>query len=111
MRHWGEVYREAHDGKEAPPEFLAQVMAARPPAVDVRPTVRAPVQATTNTMALLALIFGVVSGPIAIVFGHVALSQIRRNGGAGWGMAVAGLVFGYFWLVVIIGIFIAAATA
>jgi hypothetical protein len=43
MRHWSGVYREAHDGQEAPPEFLAQVMAARPPTVDVRPTVRAPV--------------------------------------------------------------------
>jgi hypothetical protein len=34
---------------------------------------------------------------LAIVFGHVALSQIKKSGGTqgGRGMAIAGLVLGY----------------
>lgn len=111
MRHWREVYREAHDGEDAPPEFLAQVMAARAPVFETRSTAGAPVQATTNVMAVLALVFGVVSGPIAIVFGHVARSQIRRTGQEGSGMATAGLVLGYLWLAAILWILIAGASA
>lgn len=53
----------------------------------------------TNVMATLSLVFGVLSGSVlAIVFGHVAKSQIRRTREAGNGMATAGLVLGYFWL-------------
>ncbi len=37
---------------------------------------------------MLALVFG-------IVFGHIALAQIRRTGESGRGFAVAGLVIGY----------------
>jgi len=52
--------------------------------------------ANTNTMALLALVFGVIGGTgIPIVLGHVALSQIRRTGEGGRGLAIAGLVLGY----------------
>jgi peptidyl-prolyl cis-trans isomerase B (cyclophilin B) len=32
---------------------------------------------------------------LGIVFGHVALSQIRRTGEQGRGLAIAGLVIGY----------------
>ena len=37
---------------------------------------------------------------LAIVFGHVALSQIKKSGGTqgGRGMAIAGLVLGYIGL-------------
>ena len=40
---------------------------------------------------------GIVPAILAIVFGHVAASQIRRSEGRlnGMGMAVAGLVIGY----------------
>lgn len=50
---------------------------------------------STNTMAILALVFGVLGGVLAIPFGHVARSQIRRTGEGGAGLALAGLILGY----------------
>lgn len=56
-----------------------------------------------NTMALLALIFAFLpTGPLSVVFGHIGLSQIRRTGERGRGMAIAGLVLGYLWIASIV---------
>ena len=55
---------------------------------------------TTNTFAILALIFGILGGYLAVVFGHIAKSQIRKTGQRGSGMATAGLVLGYIWVAV-----------
>jgi len=52
----------------------------------------------TNTLSILALVFGVLGSVLGIVFGHVALSQIKRTGEAGRGLAIAGLVVGYLQL-------------
>lgn len=54
----------------------------------------------TNTIAVLAFVFGVLGGILGVIFGHVALSQIRRTGQDGRGLAIAGLVLGYTNLVV-----------
>lgn len=51
--------------------------------------------ARTNTMAVLSLVFAFVFSPLAIVFGHVGLSQLRLTGEQGRGLAIAGLVLGY----------------
>jgi hypothetical protein len=57
----------------------------------------------TNTLAVLALIFGLLSGTvIPIVLGHIALSQIRRSGERGAGLATAGLVLGYVWTAIVV---------
>lgn len=54
----------------------------------------------TNTFAVLSLIFGILGGIVlGVVFGHVALSQIRRTGEQGRGMAITGLVLSYCWIV------------
>jgi type IV pilus assembly protein PilA len=49
----------------------------------------------------------------AIVFGHIALSEIRKSAGRlkGDGLAIAGLVLGYMWVVSIPIILIVAAIA
>ena len=60
----------------------------------------------TNTFALLSLIFGVLGGVLAIPFGHIARSQIRRTHEAGAGMALAGLILGYSWLAAVVAFFI-----
>ncbi|MDR0592353.1 MAG: DUF4190 domain-containing protein, partial [Bifidobacteriaceae bacterium] len=56
----------------------------------------------TNGLAVAALICGVIGAVggsvLAIIFGHVARSQIRRTGQDGAGMALAGLILGYIWL-------------
>jgi hypothetical protein len=75
-----------------------------PPAPPGPPTfVRA--SQSTNTFAIASLVVGVtwlwwVGSALAVVFGHVALSQIKAAGGAqgGRGLAIAGLVLGYLGL-------------
>lgn len=67
----------------------------------------------TNSMAVVALVCAFVFAPLGIVFGHIALSQIRRDGEDGKGLAIAGLVIGYiftgvfllvivFWLILFV---------
>jgi hypothetical protein len=53
----------------------------------------APVQ-KTNTLAIVALILGIVVPIGGIVCGPIALSQIKRTGENGRGLALAGLVIG-----------------
>jgi len=52
--------------------------------------------AIVSLVAALALGFLCFVGPIvAIVFGHIARSRIKRSGESGSGMALAGLIIGY----------------
>ena len=53
----------------------------------------------TNGLAIAALVLGIlwlcaIGSVLAIVFGFVALSQIKRSGQAGRGLAIAGIVLG-----------------
>lgn len=53
-----------------------------------------------NGFAVASLVLGVLwvfglGSLLAIIFGHIGRSQIRREGGTGAGMALAGLVLGY----------------
>jgi uncharacterized protein DUF4190 len=56
-----------------------------------------PAVATTNTMAILSLVFAFVFSPAAIVLGHMAKKQIRQTGEQGEGLATAGLWLGYIF--------------
>lgn len=62
----------------------------------------------TNSMAIVALITSLTVAPLGIVFGHIALSQIKQTGQDGRGMAIAGLVLGYVtvvaWIVIVASI-------
>jgi peptidyl-prolyl cis-trans isomerase B (cyclophilin B) len=53
----------------------------------------------TNGMAVAALICAFLFAPLGILFGHISLSQIKRSGEEGRGMAIAGLVIGYLMTV------------
>lgn len=57
--------------------------------------------AYTNTFALVSVITAFISPIAAIVFGHMALGQIKRNGDAGRGLALTGLIIGYSYFVMI----------
>jgi peptidyl-prolyl cis-trans isomerase B (cyclophilin B) len=46
-------------------------------------------------MAIASLICAFLFAPLGIVFGHISLSQIKRTGEEGHGLAVAGLVISY----------------
>ncbi|HET9896353.1 MAG TPA: DUF1707 and DUF4190 domain-containing protein [Streptosporangiaceae bacterium] len=80
--------------------------------------------ATTNGMAIAALVLGVVqifgfwvfSGIPAIILGHIARRRIQMTGEQGAGMALAGMILGYvglafallFVLAIVIGIAVAS---
>ena len=78
--------------------------------------------AGTNGFAIASLACGLgqfMVGPLAtipaIVFGHMARSQIRRTGEQGAGLALAGLILGWATvilavIVIIIGLAVAAGT-
>jgi hypothetical protein len=68
-----------------------------------------------NTLAVVSLATALTSiGAVAaIITGHVALTQIKRSGESGRGLALAGTIIGYLtialWIVSSIGFFIAGA--
>ncbi|HEU4543322.1 MAG TPA: DUF4190 domain-containing protein [Jiangellaceae bacterium] len=71
-----------------------------PPRLEFYPQLPQPQPAGTNGLAVAALVLGIVwafwiGSALAIVFGHVALGQIKTKGQEGKGLAVAGLVLGY----------------
>lgn len=71
----------------------------------------------TSGMAIASLIFGVLFlfplNILAIIFGHISLSQIKKSAGrlGGKGLAIAGLVLGYLGIAAIPFILIIAAIA
>jgi hypothetical protein len=61
----------------------------------------------TNVLAIVALILGIVVPIGGIICGHIALSQIKRTGENGRGLALAGTIIGYVLTVLGIIVFIA----
>jgi hypothetical protein len=58
------------------------------------------VRPKTNGLAITSMILGIIwvywlGSILAVIFGHIALSQIKRFGQRGRGMAIAGLILGY----------------
>lgn len=49
----------------------------------------------TNGLAIASLICAFLVPPLGIILGHISLSQIRRSGEEGRGVAIAGLAIGY----------------
>lgn len=72
----------------------------------------------TNTLAIASLVCAFVFAPLGIIFGHISLSQIKKSGEEGRGLALAGLIISYlftaFMIVVLVWVvvfFIAVATS
>lgn len=53
-------------------------------------------------MAIIALVSSLVFAPLGIVFGHISLSQIKRTGEEGRGLAMAGLAIGYIMVITVV---------
>jgi type II secretory pathway pseudopilin PulG len=92
--------------------------AATPPAASVPsypPPIAYPPQ--TSGKAVASLVCGIINVfpfcVIAVILGHISLSQIKKSAGRlkGEGLAIAGLIFGYLGLVSIPVILIVAAIA
>jgi hypothetical protein len=63
-----------------------------------------------NVLAVLALILGLLLSPLAALFGHVAVTQIRSSGERGLPAAWIAVVLGYIWLVALAVLVIAFVT-
>lgn len=62
-----------------------------------------------NPWAIASLVLGLCATAIfAVIAGHVALSQIKRTGERGTGLAIAGLVLGYLELLFYVGLIVAS---
>lgn len=68
-----------------------------PPAAPPAPTpyASAPTGPKTNTLAIVSLVLAFFISLGAIICGHIALSQIKKTGENGRGLAMAGLILGY----------------
>ena len=72
-----------------------------------------PGKSHANVYSILSLVFGILFfipfAPIlAIIFGFVALNQIKRTKEPGRGMAIAGIILGFFWVLMFILLIILA---
>jgi hypothetical protein len=56
----------------------------------------------TNTMAILALIFAFIVAPLGVVFGFIGRGQIKRTGENGDGLALAGIIIGGVFTLLIV---------
>jgi hypothetical protein len=101
--------------------IVSDVVPPPPPPPPAPPVLYAyqPVQAipTTNGLAVASLIAGFfwvawLGSFLAVIFGHVALGQIKRSGGreTGSGLAIAGLVLGYLGIGTLVLFGLVAAT-
>ncbi|MBX3195567.1 MAG: DUF4190 domain-containing protein [Microbacteriaceae bacterium] len=74
----------------------------------------APLVPRTNTLAIVALVLSLTVSLGGIICGHIALSQIKRTGEGGHGLALAGTIIGYVltaFSVLMIGLYIAVMVA
>jgi hypothetical protein len=69
----------------------------------------------TNGFAVASMVLGIVwaywiGSILALVFGYIATSQIKRSGGTqtGRGMAIAGIVLGWIGVALIVVVIIVA---
>lgn len=60
---------------------------------------QAPIPAPHNALAIIAFIGAFFYSLIAIILGHIALSQIKRSGERGRGLALAATIIGYVRIV------------
>ncbi len=72
-------------------------------------------QPGTNGLAIASMVLGIIwiywlGSLLAVIFGHIALSQTARTGQGGRGMAIAGVVLGWVGLA-FLAVFIIGAIA
>ena len=78
-------------------------------------TTTTPASDRTNVLAIIALIGAFVLPLAGIICGHIALGQIKRTGEKGHGLALAGTILGYvfvlLYVILIIGSVVLAGLA
>ena len=66
-----------------------------------------PAQQGTNGLAIASLITAFFCGPLGLIFGFIALSQIKSRGQQGRGLAIAGIIIAIVGMV--LGVILIAA--
>ncbi len=64
-----------------------------------------------NPLAIVALALGILLSPVAALFGHLAVAQIRQSGERGVIAAWAGVALGWLWLVGLVVVMVGFLTA
>ena len=59
-----------------------------------------PEKTSWNILAIASLVLGLALSPLAMVFGYLALGQIKRSNQAGESAALAAIVLGWIWTIV-----------
>ncbi|MDN4615378.1 DUF4190 domain-containing protein [Leifsonia sp. F6_8S_P_1B] len=74
-----------------------------------------PAQPHYNTMAIIGFVLSIVVSVVGIVLSFIALSQIKRTGEQGRGLAIAGIIIGFaqvlIGIIVTVIVFIALGVA
>jgi hypothetical protein len=66
-----------------------------------------PTKTGTNGFAITSFIFGLIGGVLlSVIFGAIALSQLRRRQQGGRGFAITGLVLSGVWLLVVVAVIV-----
>src|SRR5262245_53341967 len=78
---------------------LAPLLAQRRPALAPAPAARPAPSSGGTGLAITSLVLGILSlftcgitGLIGLILGIVAMTQSKKNNGAGWGLALAGTI-------------------
>ncbi|MGW0823328.1 DUF1707 and DUF4190 domain-containing protein [Streptomyces sp. NPDC002845] len=108
---------------QGPAPYMAQGPAPHLPATAPVPRTFLPAPVPpTNSKAIGSMVCGVLTtmtfgltGVPAVILGHTARAEIRRNGDGGEGLAIAGLILGWLsvagWAVFLTLLFVAAASS
>jgi hypothetical protein len=95
----------AECGKELDPSWRFCVYCGAPAIPGaIRPTGQA--LPRINRLAIVALVLACIGGPLAALFGHLAIGQIKLSGERGLTIARVATVLGYVWLAVGIGLLV-----
>jgi hypothetical protein len=99
-------YQQSQSSQQPYPPTYEQPPAYAYPPPSAYPGYAGPMPPKTSGMAIASLVLSLVGffwilpviGPVlGVIFGHMALGEIKRSGGMieGQGLAIAGLVIGY----------------
>jgi Domain of unknown function (DUF4190) len=85
------------------PEYFAQRQPQWQPVVYVPRVQTSGFAVASLVLSILGLLVAVftwgVLSLMAVIFGHIAIGDVKREGKGGYGMAVAGLIMGYLVLI------------
>jgi peptidyl-prolyl cis-trans isomerase B (cyclophilin B) len=94
-----------------PPAAAPQERLEYKPAQQYSPQQQYAPQPGTNGLAIASFVLAFFVSLLSIIFGHVALSQIKRTGERGRGLALAGLWISYLSMLCLVGVLVAVWVA